>query len=420
MKHMTIAEGLMVMVACMASAVTGQAGVMTWNPETRLMAFSAGDGKPWLSAGSAQVVLTGGQVISTSDTRFKVTFTEHRDSWVLSGVDEQKTLDWEMRIASVDQRSVRMDWTVFNISTQPLKLDQLDILSGKLEGQVDPAKNRVMTERVAFVGWRQGGAPGTGKEARKSLHAGAAKPAAARPGSWPGRHNLDRFQLTQGAAGLEFTAYGECNQCVLPPGRTRVADPLFLSVGGHPLRQMEVFADLAARENGVQLWPENFATWCSWYAGWMRQESLYEFKSGLEKGVETNIPLVSKFLGTRGTPSMRVVDDSNEMPYGDWDNRTLAVAERFSASGRADQRDRDQGGCVVSALLGFHESRLFQERPELLCRNDDGQVAVGNDARYQSRCMATIWRFSIRPIRQRRHRWKARRATGVSAASGMS
>ena len=126
MKHMTIAEGLMVMVACMASAVTGQAGVMTWNPETRLMAFSAGDGKPWLSGGSAQVVLTGGQVISTSDKRYKVTLTEHRDSWVLSGVDEQKTLDWEMRIASVDQRSVRMDWTVYNISTQPLKLDRLE------------------------------------------------------------------------------------------------------------------------------------------------------------------------------------------------------------------------------------------------------------------------------------------------------
>ena len=130
MKNMTIAAGLMVMVTGMASAVTGQAGVMTWNPETRMMAFSAGDGKPWLSAGSAQVVLTGGQVISTSDKRFKVTFTERRDSWVLSGVDEQKTLDWEMRIASVDQRSVRMDWTVFNRGTQALKLDQLDILPG--------------------------------------------------------------------------------------------------------------------------------------------------------------------------------------------------------------------------------------------------------------------------------------------------
>jgi len=132
------------MVACMATAVTGQAGEMTWNPETRLIAFSAGDGKPWLSAGSAQVVLTGGQVISTSDPRFKVTCTEHRESWVLTGVDEQKTLDWEMRIASVDRLSVRMDWTVFNCSTQPLKLDRLNILAGKLEGQADPAKNRVI------------------------------------------------------------------------------------------------------------------------------------------------------------------------------------------------------------------------------------------------------------------------------------
>jgi len=148
MKHMTIAEGLMVMVACMAAAVTGQAGVMTWNPETRLMAFSAGDGKTWLSGGSAQVVLTGGQVISTSDKRYKVTLAEHRDSWVLLGADEQKTLDWEMRIASVDPQSVRVDLTVYNISTQPLKLDQLDILSGKLEGGVQFSVNLLEARRA--------------------------------------------------------------------------------------------------------------------------------------------------------------------------------------------------------------------------------------------------------------------------------
>ena len=107
---------------------------------------------------------------------------------------------------------------------------------------------------------------------------------------------------------------------------------------------MEVFADLAARENGVQLWPENFATWCSWYAGWMRQEALYEFQSGLEKGVETNITLVSKLLGTRGTPSMRVVDDSNEMPYGDWDNRTLAVGNGFQRLARLMNREGIKAG----------------------------------------------------------------------------
>jgi alpha-galactosidase len=381
MKHMTIAEGLMVMVACMAAAVTGQAGVMTWNPETRLMAFSARDGKTWLSGGSAQVILTGGQVISTSDKRFKVTFTEHRDSWVLSGVDEQKTLDWEMRIASVDPQSVRVDLTVYNISTQPLKLDQLDILSGKLEGQADPAKNRVIIS--GNNSWTGGNVvrlvPGKKID---SFYTVALQSPPLAAGFLAGRHNLDKFQLTQGTNGLDLKAYGECNQCVLPAGAARSADPLFLSGGGHPLRQMELFADLAARENGVQLWPENFATWCSWYAGWMRQESMYEFKGGLEKGVETNITLISKLLGTRGTPSIRVVDDSNEMAYGDWDNKTLAMPKGFQRSAALLNSAGIKAGVWYPPYWVSSGSRLFQPHPELLCRNDDGKVSVGDSEFY--------------------------------------
>jgi len=367
------------LVLLLASAAAGQEGVMTWNPETRKMAFSAGDGKPWLSDGSAQVVLTGGQVISTSDQRFKVTFTEHRDSWVLSGIDEQKTLDWEMRIASVDQRSVRIDWTVFNSSTQALKLDQLNILAGKLVGQVDPAQNRVV--QSGLHSWDGGSVVrlGPGKKIESYYTVALQSPPLA-AGFLAGRHNLDKFILSQGQAGLEITASGDCNQCILPAGAARSADPLFLSGGGHPLRQMEVFADLAARENGVQLWPENFATWCSWYAGWMRQESLFEFKSGLEKGVETNIALVSKLLGTRGTPSMRVVDDSNEMPYGDWDNRTLAVGSGFRRLAGLINGKGIKAGVWYPPYWVSTGSRLFQERPELLCRNDDGQVAVGDNA----------------------------------------
>jgi alpha-galactosidase len=379
MKDMTIVERVMVMVACMAAAVTGQAGVMTWNPETRLMAFSARDGKTWLSNGCAQVILTNGQVISTSDTRYKVTLTEHRDSCVLSGADEQKTLDWEMRIASVDPQSVRVDLTVYNISTQPLKLDRLNILAGKLEGQADPAKNRVIIS--GNNSWTGGNVVRLVPEKKmESFYTVALQSPPLAAGFLAGRHNLDKFQLMQGTNGLALTAYGECNQCVLPAGAARSADPLFLSGGGHPLRQMEVFADLAARENGVQLWPENFATWCSWYAGWMRQESLYEFKSGLEKGVETNIPLVSKFLGTRGTPSMRVVDDSNEMAYGDWDNKTLAISKGFKCSAAQMNSAGIKAGVWYPPYWVPMKSRLFQERPELLCKSDDGKVAVGNGA----------------------------------------
>jgi alpha-galactosidase len=379
MKDMTIVERVMVMVACMAAAVTGQAGVMTWNPETRLMAFSARDGKTWLSNGCAQVILTNGQVISTSDTRYKVTLTEHRDSCVLSGADEQKTLDWEMRIASVDPQSVRVDLTVYNISTQPLKLDRLNILAGKLEGQADPAKNRVIVS--GNNSWTGGNVVRLVPEKKmESFYTVALQSPPLAAGFLAGRHNLDKFQLMQGTNGLALTAYGECNQCVLPAGAARSADPLFLSGGGHPLRQMERFADLAARENGIQLWPENFATWCSWYAGWMRQESLYEFKSGLEKGVETNITLIAKLLGTRGTPSMRVVDDSNEMAYGDWDNKTLAMSKGFKCSAAQMNSAGIKAGVWYPPYWVPMKSRLFQERPELLCKSDDGKVAVGNGA----------------------------------------
>jgi len=354
-------------------------GAMSWDPETRKMTFASAEGKVWLKNGSAQVALTNGTVIATSDPRFKVTCTAHRDSSVLSGKDEQKILDWELRVVTLDPPSVRVEWRIFNVSAQALRLDRLTVLTGQLEGQVDPDNNRVLMS--GLHSWDGGKVVRLVPEKKITSHYTLAlqSPAFA-AGFLTGRHNLDTFDVTSGKAGLELTAAGACNQCVLPAGAERRADPLFLSYGGHPLRQMELFADLAARENGVRLWPENFATWCSWYAGWMRQESIYEFKDGLENGVEANIPLVLESLGTRGTPSMRVVDDSNEMPYGDWDNKTLAIGGGFQRQAQLINDAGIRAGVWYPPYWVSTKSRLFQERPELLCRNEDGQVAVGKKA----------------------------------------
>jgi alpha-galactosidase len=369
------ALGCATLLPCVLPAATP-----LWSPATRTLALSAAADPPWLVEGAAQVKLTGGQVISTRDPRFKVSVAQSRDRHVLTGIDEQKVLDWELRVTVVDPATLRLDWTMINRGGKPLQLDRIDILTGKLAGAVDPANNRALTS--GLHSWDGGKVarvtPGTKLESHYTL-ALQSPPLAA--GFLAGRHNLDRFELTDGVAGLEFTAYGECNQCILPPGASRAADPLFLSAGGNPLRQMEVFADLAARENSVQLWPENFATWCSWYAGWMRQESLYEFKDGLQQGVETNIPLVANHLGTRGTPAMRVVDDSNEMPYGDWDNRTLAVPDGFQRLAGRMRDNRITPGVWYPPFWVATKSRLYQEHPELLCRNDSGQVAVGGNAR---------------------------------------
>ena len=355
------------------------ADVTAWNPDTRMLTFSGPERTPWLIEGAAQIKLSGGRVVSTRDPRFKVTVAQAHDRQVLTGVDAEKSLDWEMVITTVDPWSVRLDLTVFNRGAQPLKLDQIDLLAGKLTGKVEPAKNRGLVSGLhSWDGGRMTRlVPGSKLESYYTL-ALQSPPLAA--GYLAGKHNLNRFLLAQGPAGLELTAYGECNQCVLPAGAARATDPLFLSGGGHPLRQMEAFADLAARENGVQLWPENFATWCSWYAGWMRQESLYEFKDGLQQGVETNIPLIAKSLGTRGTPTMRVVDDSNEMPYGDWDNRTLAVPQGFQRLARKINGGGITAGVWYPPFWVSSGSRLFQEHPELLCRNNNGQVAVGSNA----------------------------------------
>jgi len=113
----------------------------------------------------------------------------------------------------------------------------------------------------------------------------------------------------------------------------------------------------------------------------MRQKAIFEFKNGLEQGIETNLTLVAKLLGTRGTPSMRVVDDSNEMPYGDWDNRTLAVPKGFQRLAQKMNSSVITAGIWYPPFWVSSGSRLFQEHPELLCQNNDGQVAVGSKAK---------------------------------------
>jgi len=382
-KGISITSCVLMLNSCMAWGQTGaplQAVEMpVWQAETRTLAFSGPAGAPWLEEGVAKITFTGGTTISTRDPRFTVTVVRTHNKQVLIGVDGQKILDWELAITDIAPCTVRLDMTLLNRSSQPLKLDQIDLLSGRLAGAIKPTENRTLVSSLHSWGGGQVTHLTLGSKVESYYTLALQSPALA-AGFLAGRHNLNRFLLTSGTNGLCLTASGECNQCLLLPGAMRATDPLFVSGGGHPLRQMERFADLAAQENSVRLWPENFATWCSWYAGWMRQESIYEFKNGLEQGVETNIPLIAKSLGTRGTPSMRVVDDSNEMPYGDWDNRTLAMPKGFQRSAGLINNAGIKAGIWYPPFWVSTKSRLFQEHPELLCRNEDGQVAVGKKA----------------------------------------
>jgi len=357
----------------------GLANVAIWNPDTRTVSLSAPDGTHWLVDGVAHIRISGGQEVNTNDRRFGVRIAELNDRWVLTGIDSEQVIDWEMTITAMDPWSVTIDLMVINRSAVPLKLDRIDILSGKLAGKADTAKNNCLVS--GLHSWSGAWMDHLKADAKiESYYTLAIQSPPLAAGFLAGRHNLDRFTLEMGLGGPVMTAYGECNQSILPAGAVRRSDPLFLSGSPGPLRQMELFADLAAKENGVQLWPENFATWCSWYSGWIRQDPIYGFKTGLEKGVETNIPIIAKELGTRGTPTMRVVDDSNEMPYGDWDDCTLTVPNGFRRLAAIMDSTVIRPGIWYPPYWVSTGSRLFMESPGLLCRNDDGKVAVGKSA----------------------------------------
>ena len=360
----------------LASMVSTSQAAVQWNEQERVLKFVGANGKAWLIDGIGRIALVDGPVIATNDKRFKVTVNRLQGRQVLTGVDKQKMIDWEMVIGDIDAEAVRIDWTIYNRSKKPVKLERLDVLTGTLTGKVDARNNRVLTS--GHNSWRgeKVGHLIKGKQVTSYYTLACQSPKLA-TGFLAGRHNLDRYTLVYDDRGVHLTAYGECGGCVLTAGASRSADPLYVAGGGHPLGRMEEFADLAAKENGVQLWPENFATWCSWYAGWMRQEPLYDYKEGLEKGVESNIPFVKKYLARRGMASMRVVDDSNEMAYGDWDNKTLAIPNGFDRLAAMMNEQQICAGTWYPPFWVSTKSRLYRQHKDYLYKNEDGKVHTG-------------------------------------------
>jgi hypothetical protein len=119
--------------------------MVVWNDQTRRLEFVGASDKPWLVDGVGQIAITDGPVIATSEERFQVTVNQLQGRQVLTGIDVQKVVDWEMVIHLIDAESVRIDWTIYNRSDKALKLDRLDVLIGKLTGKVDSSNNRILT-----------------------------------------------------------------------------------------------------------------------------------------------------------------------------------------------------------------------------------------------------------------------------------
>lgn len=339
------------------------------------------DGQPWLRDATFGARLADGTELASSGARYRLTRSDTGGRSTLAFADREGVLDLQATVRPAGPLAARVQLTLTNRSGRDLRLERLTVLSGLRPGTGTFGK----LIPNGLHSWENPDIfrllPGQAYDG--SYWTLAVQEPALAAGFLTGVHNTDRFAVAAEAKGLRVTAWAECDGCVLPAGGTRVSDELFVSAGANPLAEMERFAGLAAEENQATLRFGSFATWCSWYAGWIRS-GMYGYKQGLQKGVETNIPLVAHELGGRGAGWMRVVDDSDEMPYGDWDDATKALPLGFNHLIERMKARGVQPGIWLPLFMVSDRTRLNAEHPDWLCRDGTGNAAYSEF--YGNRC----------------------------------
>ena len=341
------------------------ANAIRWNDQLRQFDLVRDSGAAWLSHGRLSVVLSDQRRISSDGARYRGACRTNAGESTIAFSDTQQQLDLALAVQPAGDGAIILKATIANRGHEPLALDRIEVLCGRLAGQRDPAKPGVLLSGRSMGHNLRAGACGN-LESHYTL-AQQSPPLAA--GFLTGLHNINRFTLTPN---LELTAWGECNGALLPAGRSRETDLLFLSVRPNPLQEMERFADLAAQVNHARLWPTNFATWCSWYSGWLMDRA-GSFQHGLEKGVEQNIGPVRELSGNRDATAayaMRICEDGSM--YGDWNDVTKHIPHGLTRLARMIRQGGIVPGVWYTPYWASLDSRVHQDHPGWMARNADG------------------------------------------------
>lgn len=319
------------------------------------------------------VVLADGTELLSGDPRFELSVTEGEPERVIVLRDTLEQLDLRLELVRLDERAFLARLVAHNCGDVDLALERLVVLAGRIPFEGAPGK--VLPNGLHSWEGRPLFTLEPGNPARDSYWTIALERPELAAGFLMAQRNVTRFTIAAEEHGVHLRALAECEGCVLPAGASRETDPLFFSFESTPLAELEHFASLAAEANDAAVWSPNFATWCSWYAGWIR-EGMHEHRGGLQAGVEANLPHVAELFGERRGATMRIVDDSDEMPYGDWDDVTRALPGGFD---RLVAMMREQGvtpGIWLPVYWVAETSQLRAEHPEWLGRDVNGELTT--------------------------------------------
>ena len=331
-----------------------------------------GKGTPWLHNAKFGVQLTDGTTLQSSDPRYQAENQTCDNQTTLQLTDTQKQLDQTWIVTALGNRCFTFVLKITNTSNEPLALAQICPLEGTLAEKHDPAKPHILLNGDSMSKPR----PTVLDPEEKTLKSGetiALESPALAAGFLTGKHNLNRFTIVAPNEQPVFRAHGDCNGCLLMPGKSRETDILFVSLHDNPLEQLERYADLAGKINNAKIWPPRVA-WCTWYAGWMHAK-MATYKNGLEEGVEENIPFVRKYFASRGgNHTMRICDDY--LPHGDWPNKTETIPRGFDRLARLIAEAGIVPGVWYPTYWASTDSEVFKKHPEWFAKNIDGSVYV--------------------------------------------
>ena len=371
--------GLFVTAPCWAQSSLSNAFMnVSVNSKTGTWSCSRKDGAPIFQNGTSTVVTTAG-VMKTTDERLRreVQESPFQDALgsgkqiVLSLSERPSGLKWQVAIKAYDQfAGLRIDWHLDNSTRSTLGLKAVTMLEADAPRREDVYGLGIPVLTSGFNSWDYSHVARvkSGETVQSAdlvaiegskIVAGFLSAATAY-GTFAYRVKSDETPALSSKA--EFNV-------VIEPGKSRETDPLLILFPTDLFDGLEAYAASVEKFNGIHAQQFSSTTWCSWYAGYGRVEQAN--LGALEKAMVVNAK-VMKPLAQLGVDTLRVVDDSNDERFGDWNFPFVphgmgALADSIHSQGM-------KAGVWLAPAWASENSDLFKQHPDWLQRDSNGEL----------------------------------------------
>jgi alpha-galactosidase len=373
--------GLFVAAPCWAQNNLSNAFInLGVNPQTGTWSCSWKDGTPIFTRGTATVVTSTG-VLKTTDDRFlrKAEESPFQDAMgngrqiALSLSERASGLSWQVTIKLYDQfAGLRIDWHLDNSAKSKLDLKTVTVVEADAPSPDRGYRSGIPVLTSGFNSWDYSHvARVRSSEMVHSSDFFAVEASRLVTGFLSAAAAYGTFDYSlRSEHTLTLRSTAEFN-VVVEPGKSRDTDPLLVLFPTDIFEGLEHYAAAVEKFNGIHPRQYSSTTWCSWYAGYGRAEQAN--LGALEKAMTVNARLM-KPLVPLGADTLRLVDDSNDQRYGDWNFPFVPhgmgrLADALHAEGM-------KAGMWLAPAWASESSDLFKQHPDWLQRDAYGELVT--------------------------------------------